>query len=158
MVTTSSVAVDMFCQTIAQRDYVNVQESADTWDTYTSELCEAIVEAIAARTTAQQDYAKIQAELDRWERKLQVLALNSREDLPSGNACCSSWGNTPLPLCRGTRQQEWLPKTAPDSLHQALLSRNACRDKARHLKALEDKYSVQISTLESQLAFWKNQI
>lgn len=118
------LAVDVFCQTIAQRNYVNVQESADTWDTYTSDLCKAIVEAIAARTIAQQDYAKIQAEADGWERKLQLLALNSREDL----------------------------------VHQALLRRNACRDKARNLKVLLDKYSVQVSTLESQLAFWENQI
>lgn len=51
--------------------------------------------------------------------------------------------------------QEALENPCSDLAREALLSKNAYRDQARHLKALIDQYSVQISTLESQLAFWQ---
>jgi phage shock protein A len=54
------------------------------------------------------------------------------------------------------RRQAALENSCSDLAREALLSRNACRDKARHLKVLIDQYSVQISTLESQLAFWQH--
>ena len=54
------------------------------------------------------------------------------------------------------RLQEALENSCSDLAREALLSKNACRDQARHLKVLIDQYSVQISTLESQLAFWQN--
>lgn len=54
------------------------------------------------------------------------------------------------------RLQRALENSSSDLAREALLSKNACRDQARHLKALIDQYSVQISMLESQLAFWQN--
>jgi hypothetical protein len=35
-----------------------------------------------------------------------------------------------------------------DLVYKALLNRNACRDRARHLKALVERHSVQLSMLE----------
>ena len=98
-----------------------VEEAADTWDTYTSSINEAIIDALTARKMALREYAKVQALIDTWER-----------------------------------QQAALKNSCSDLAREALLSRNACRDKARHLKVLIEQYSVQISTLESQLAFWQN--
>lgn len=97
-----------------------VEGATDRWDTYTSSIREAIIEALTARKIAIRDYTKVQALADKWERQLQEALKNS----------CS------------------------DSAREALLGRNACRDRARHLKVLIDQYSIEVSTLESQMAFW----
>ena len=105
----------------AQPDYKKVQQSADAWDSYTSTISEAIVDAIKARTIAIRKYERVQAKAEILERQLEE-AQNSRSDL----AC------------------------------EALMGRNFCRDKAQYLKTLIEQYSIQISTLESQLAFWED--
>lgn len=101
-----------------------VEGAADTWDTYTLSIREAIFEALTERNIAMQDYTRVLALADTWETQLQEAQQNS----------CS------------------------DSAYEALLRRNICRDKARHLKGLIDQYSAQVSTLESQLAFWQHQL
>lgn len=68
-------------QTIAQQDSKNVQESAETQDSYFSDLRRALVDAISASKIAQRDYEKIQAEAEGWERQLQLALKHSGEDL-----------------------------------------------------------------------------
>jgi phage shock protein A len=51
-----------------------------------------------------------------------------------------------------------LNNNCENSIRKALLRRTALRDSAHNLKTLIDKYSVQVSTLKSQLAFWENQL
>ncbi len=114
---------------------------------------------IAARTIPQGDTEKVQGKavtLDTqgWElHRASVDAIAARKiaqrDYKKVQAEADRWER---------RLQRALKDDHEDLLHEALLHRNAFRDRARQLKALVERHSIQVSTLKSQLAFWENQL
>lgn len=115
------------------------------------------VDAKAPIKIAQRDSENVPAEADTWDTYLSTISKAifaakaarriAQRDYEKVQAEADIWG----------RQLEIaLEDDREDLACEALLRQTACRDRARNLKALMDKHSVQVSTLKSKLAFWES--
>ena len=98
----------------------------------------------------------IQEAVDTWDAYTSSINEAIIDALTSRKMALREYAKVQVLADTWERRLQAALENSSDLAREALLSKNACRDKARHLKVLIDQYSVQISTLESQLAFWQN--
>jgi len=112
----------------------------------------------AASWSAQPDSEIAQTEAGTWDSHLQTLRRATVEAEAARKIAQRDYKKVQAEVDRWERLQLVLSDDREDLVSEALWQRNACRDKARHLKALVEQHSIQVSTLKSQMAYWANQI
>ncbi len=115
------------------------------------------VEAPRASWSAQPE-EKVQAEADTWDTYLGALYRATVEALTASCSVQRDYEKVQAEADRWERQlQLALEDDNEDLVREALGQRNACRDRVCYLKALLERYNIQVTTLKKQMAYWENQ-
>ena len=115
--------------------------------------------ALGAQVSPNLNIKEFQGENDTWNSYLRALREATIEAIRAKKLTQRDY----LSVIReentwSTQIEIGLANDYEDLVYKALLCKNACRDKASHIKILLEKYTLQVSILKQKLLFWEDQI
>jgi hypothetical protein len=114
---------------------------------------------IAARKIAQRDSENFRFGVDTLDTHSRALRRATCDAIAARKIAQRDYKKVQAEADRWERRlQSALKDDREDLVREALLHTSVYRDRARQVKALAERHSIQVSTLKSQLAFWENQL